>query len=465
MLSLYNSLTRSLDQFKEIKHWEVTIYTCWPTVYNYAHIGNFFAYIVADTLQRYLKFLWYKVKWVMNITDVDDKTIRDSKIKYPNLPPKDALKALTSHYESIFLSDLEMLWFNLTDFHALTRATDYIESQQNLIRNIYQNWFAYISNWSVYFDIQAYTKKYKYWILADIDFDEQIQTERIISDEYEKQFMSDFALWKAEQAGEPSWFFELDDHKLPWRPWWHLECSAMEYDTLWLPFDIHTWWKDLKFPHHEDEIAQSQAWYWIMKNNYFVHNWHLLVNWAKMAKSAWNFYVLKDLLNKWYHADAIRLTFVISQYMNDFNFTENWIHSSQANLDYIREFMSEAPDNKGDSSIVEEYKDKFISAMNDSLNTPLAISYVLTMIKELRKSNNPDFILAKAFLKEVSWVFGISFSSTFVIPNEIVILAKQRLIAKNNKEFDKADQIRKEIESLWYFIKDTKEWYKLIIKP
>ena len=468
MIKLFNTLSGKKEEFKPIKPWEVSIYTCGPTVYNYAHIWNFRAYLSADTLRRFLSFSWYKIKWVLNITDVDDKTIRDSKEKYPDLNPMEALNKFCLFYENEFFKDLKLLNINKDDFFANPRATEFIDAQQDLVKRIYKAGFAYEIWWSVYFDVKKFHNKKGYWRLVKINFEELQSSWRIESDEYEKEEIADFVLWKWNKPWEPFWDFHFLWKSLPWRPGWHLECSAMEKEILDLPFDIHNWGKDLKFPHHEDEIAQSYAWYWIIPNNFFIHNWHLLVDWEKMAKSKWNFYVLQDLINKWYSPEAIRLSMVFNHYLIDFNLTENWLNAARKNLEYIREFYKNIKGNLtwteiwASEKIIRKYRNLFIEAMSDDLNTPQAIAHVLEFIKEARGIADINWNVIIKFLDEISFVFWVSFNVEDVeIPKEIEQLTKQRFNAKLDKDFALADKLKAEIESKWYAIKDSREWYSI----
>ena len=300
-LFLYNTLTRKKEEFKPIKKDKVGLYTCGPTVYNYAHIGNLRSFVFADLLVRILKYNYGEknVKWVMNITDVDDKTIRDSKIKYPDLSHMEALKKFTAEFEEYFWRDLSKL--NILKPDSITHAADtvYIKKMQDLVKNIFVSGYAYVKDGSVYFDVGKYSQKYKYGVLVDIDVSKMKSGVRIDDDEYEKENIQDFVLWKGQKEDEPSWEFEFDGQKLPGRPGWHIECSAMGQAELGMPFDIHTGGVDLKFPHHENEIHQSVIGYKTEKPvNYWLHNEYLLVDGKKMGKRFNNFYTIKDLEEK-----------------------------------------------------------------------------------------------------------------------------------------------------------------------
>ncbi|MBI5906432.1 cysteine--tRNA ligase, partial [Candidatus Saccharibacteria bacterium] len=256
-MKLYNTLTKKISVFQPLNDGHVGVYTCGPTVYDHIHIGNLSAFITADILRRVLG-VNNDVKQVMNFTDVDDKTIRRSQEKYPELEAMDALKKLTEEYSQIFLQDMESVG---NDVNAITfvKATDSIKQMQVLIHSLYDKKFAYITEDGVYFSIKAYKDSGKtYGQLTEITASSTSEA-RIANDEYSKASPHDFALWKKQKKDEPAWDFELDGHDLRGRPGWHIECSAMSATVLGQPFDIHTGGVDLIFPHHENEIAQSTA--------------------------------------------------------------------------------------------------------------------------------------------------------------------------------------------------------------
>ena len=316
-LVLFNTLGRKKQPFTPLSPPEVSFYTCGPTVYNYAHIGNFRAYIAADTLRRWLTYGHnYTVKWVLNITDVDDKTIRDSQTQYPQLSPKDALQRFTRHYENIFFEDLAALGIPKSAFFANPRATEYISHMQDLIRSIAKKGFAKEVQGSIFFDVKKWNEANRYGKLLSLDLSALQTGNRSLADEIEKEDVADFALWKAEKPGEPSWDFDFFGKHRPGRPGWHIECSAMEKELFGLPFDIHSGGVDLIFPHHEDEIAQSCCGYGEDPTRFWVHNEHLLVDGKKMSKSLGNFYTLRDLQKKGFSPSAIRFFLATNHYRN-----------------------------------------------------------------------------------------------------------------------------------------------------
>lgn len=464
-MKIFNSLTKQEEEFQPIKKGKVTMYTCGPTVYNYAHIGNFFAYLSADTLYRWLIFgEGYEVKWVMNITDIDDKTIRDSKEKYPQEEPMKALNQFCQFYEKAFKDDLKIL--NITGISEFPRATEFIAEQQELVRSLYKNGFAYIADGSVYFDIQAYKKAgNEYGRLVHIDEGFQAGA-RVNQDEYEKESASDFVLWKGYKDGEPFWEFELDGQNLKGRPGWHLECSAMEKEILGLPFDIHTGGADLKFPHHEDEIAQSCGGYCIDPTRVFVHNGHLLVEGEKMSKSKGNFFQLGDLVKQGWEPDVIRLAVVTNHYRGDFNFTQNGLHAAKKNLNSVRILYERIEKITPLESKYLEDRERLIPLfdfqesernfwleMKDDLNTPSAYSSFLLFVREVE--DLPRFGISAEekknileFLDLASNVFGVDFKPQIVeIPDEVKKLVEAQKQAKEAKNFAEADRIRDELKA------------------
>ena len=328
-MKLYNTLTRETEEVKPLKGDEIRIYSCGPTVYDHIHIGNLASFIHADALRETLKAEGYKVRHVMNITDVDDKTIKRSREEYPDLEPKEALKKLTSKYEELFKKDMEEVGNDLSAIEFV-RATDYIPRMQELIRKLHKGGFAYIADDGVYFSIEAYKKSGKtYGQLLEIN-SENTSKNRIANDEYDKESAHDFALWKKVRPHEPSWDFELGGKDLAGRPGWHIECSVMSTDVLGQPFDIHTGGVDLIFPHHENEIAQSTA----GKDEYllaklFFHNEHLLVDGKKMSKSLNNFYTLEDITKKGIDPLAFRLLVLQSTPRNQANFSWKILQAAQ----------------------------------------------------------------------------------------------------------------------------------------
>lgn len=357
-MKVYNTLTKKKEEVKPLDGKTVRIYSCGPTVYDHIHIGNLASFIYADDLVKKLRKEGFEVKHVMNITDVDDKTIKKSQGKYPDLPPKEALKKLTEEYTSIFLEDMNKVG-NSVDDMKFVKATENINEMQKLILRLYEAGIAYIENDGIYFSIEKYKKAgKKYGQLLKLT-EGNTSKARIDNDEYEKDNVHDFALWKASKESEPSWDFEINGRNMPGRPGWHIECSAMSVKELGQPFDIHTGGVDLIFPHHENEIAQSTASGQEDKlANMFFHNEHLLIEGKKMSKSLNNFVTLKDIEDKGFNPMAFRLMVLQSDPHNQANFSWNILQAAQnryaklAGRDQSGELTSEQQDlfNKRESA-------------------------------------------------------------------------------------------------------------------
>lgn len=464
-IKLYNSLSRAKEEFKPIKDGEAGIYTCGPTVYDFAHIGNFRAYIFADTLIRSLKFNGFRTNWVMNITDVDDKTIVGSKEKFPDIDPKEALSQYTKLYEKLFWEDLKKL--NITHPNNTPRATETISEMQDLIKSLLDKEFAYEKDGSIYFNIKKYSEKYTYGQLADLDLTQIKPGARVSADEYEKENISDFALWKAEKGGEPSWEFEINGKNFPGRPGWHIECSAMSKKYFEFPFDIHTGGIDLKFPHHEDEIAQNAAGCGCAKSvNYWTHNEYLLVDNKKMSKSLGNFYTLRDVENRGFSSLAFRFLSLQTHYRSKMNFTWESLEAAQNGLEHlhnqIRAFNPHLetgfPSVLG-NPVSKWYKEKFLEKINDDLNMPQA----LAVTQELLKSNlSAEDRLAT--LLDFDRVLGLNLAEAGKqkdIPEEIKELGKKREQARKEKNWQKSDELRQKIRGMGYEIEDAETGYIL----
>ncbi len=480
-IQLYNSLSKQIEYFEPVNENEVRMYSCGPTVYNYAHIGNMRAFLTADLLQRVLRVIGkYDLKWVMNITDIDDKTIRDSRIGsdawldtmgVQNNSPIENLKKLTEFYFDSFVEDIGKLGIDVEDFYALPVATDFIDEMQELIRKILNNGYAYISGDSVYFDVAKWRKSDVYGKLFKIDFENFKSGVRIDADEYEREQVSDFVLWKARKDGEPYWNFGYKGQSLPGRPGWHIECSAMEYELLGLPFDIHTGGIDLKFPHHEDEIAQSKAGYGIEPTKYWIHNDFLEVEGEKMSKSAGNFFTLRDLTNKGLDPLDIRFAMLSAHYRTKYNFTFDGIsaaHKARARVqDYIYDLFDYQIEGTKQADI-KELRHKIFTEFASDLHTPKALANLFTFINEnkaigLDSASKTEML---ALLNDLNHIFGVwefterpSIENN--IPQEIIDLAERRKSAKTEKKWKFADELRDEIIRKGYLIKDTKDGYEL----
>jgi len=456
-MRFYNSMTRQKEEFIPIIANQVGLYTCGPTVYNYAHIGNFRAYMFEDLLRRTLEYHGYTVTHVMNFTDVDDKTIRDSQAN--NIP----LKKFTAKFKQAFIEDIEIL--NIKKATHYPAATDHIQEMIEMIKVLFEKGYAYKGeDGSVYFSI---TKFKDYGKLARIDLENQRTVERIQNDEYSKESVADFALWKkwSESDGEVYW-------DSPWgkgRPGWHIECSAMSIKYLGKTFDLHTGGIDNMFPHHEDEIAQSEAANSCKFVNYWLHCGYLIVNGEKMSKSLGNFYTLRDLLDKGYEKDAIRMVLLGTHYRKRLDFSEKSLEQASKTLKSFREFfkrlrsLNEKEGTNIDNLLAKsanEYKD----ALGDDLNISKAFAVLHDLMREINKllnsnslsTNNAQEIidLYKKF-DEVLCVLNVDIDIKEIIPEEIEKLLTARANARADKNFSESDRIRDELKSMGWQVEDS----------
>ncbi|MEO5950379.1 MAG: cysteine--tRNA ligase [Candidatus Saccharimonadales bacterium] len=471
-LQLHNTLTKTLEPFAPINAELVTIYSCGPTVYDHVHIGNLSAFIAADTLRRVVAANGYNVKHVMNFTDVDDKTISRSAKTYPDLEPMDALKKLTTHYGDTFLQDMVLTG---SDTNALTfiKATDVatIDGMKLLITELLELGFAYIADDGVYFSIEAYKKSGKtYGQLVHLT-ESNTSNERIQNDEYDKDSVHDFALWKTKKPGEPSWAFELNGHDLAGRPGWHIECSVMSLQGLGQPFDIHTGGIDLAFPHHENEIAQSTA----GKNNsiyasMFVHNEHVLVDGKKMSKSLNNFYTLADLTAKGIDPLAFRLLVLQSHYRHQTNFSfdnveaaanrlKNW-RTVSALRHQTHDTLRDDGDKRSDDNAVSLYAtpQAIIEALSRDLDTPEGLRIIDEAFTRLTSANISDIHRQPLvqLLETIDLVLGLQLIATtpdITDTQKQLILERQR--ARDTKNWQESDRIRDELAKRGIAIRDT----------
>jgi cysteinyl-tRNA synthetase len=373
-LRLYNTLTNSVEEFQTIHEREVRMYACGPTVYDYGHIGNFRTFIAVDILRRYLRQSGYKLRHVMNITDVDDKIIRNS--AQAGL----TVKQYTAKYEKAFLEDMQSLSIEEPE---LVRATDHIPEMAEFVGKLEQKGFAYrAEDGSYYFRIAKFPQ---YGKLSKKDFAGMEDGARIDVDEYDKDSARDFALWKAPKPGEASWDTAIG----PGRPGWHIECSVMSMEELGETFDLHAGGEDLIFPHHENEIAQSEA----LTGKPFAHFWFharfLLVEGEKMSKSLGNFFTLRDLVLKGYKPSSIRYLLSSVPYRHQLNFTFDGLKQATVSVDRLRNFRlrlttAQFPDgsNPALTTLARETADRMREALDDDLNTAQAQAAVFEMIRK-----------------------------------------------------------------------------------
>ncbi|MBU1083241.1 cysteine--tRNA ligase [Patescibacteria group bacterium] len=450
VLKLYNSLTRKLEVFKPLKKGKVSIYACGPTVYQEAHIGNLRTYIFEDILRRTLEYNGYKVKHVMNITDVGHLTSDEDEgmDKVEVAAKKSGLKAnkLTKHYTDLFKRDLKDL--NIEFPAKFASATKYIKEQIALIKKLERRGYTYATNDGIYFDTQKFKN---YGRLAKI----KLGKARVCHSSGKKN-IADFALWKLSLPNEN----RQQEWASPWGrgyPGWHLECSAISTKELGQPFDIHLGGEDHIAIHHNNEIAQSEAATSKPLAKYFVHGAFMIVGKDKMSKSKGNFLTLVDLEKQGFSPTVFRYLAVTSHYRSKLNFSRSAMIGAQNSLYKLQE-MFLAKKQKG--KILKNYKQKFLFAINDNLNLPSAMKIIWEL--EGSKSNLAD---KQATLLDFDKVLGFGFKNykAPAIPTKIKKLAEERERARTNKDWKKSDKLRGEIEKLGYEVLDTSSGY--IIKP
>ncbi|MGD0007560.1 MAG: cysteine--tRNA ligase [Terriglobia bacterium] len=371
---IYNTLSGQIEEFKPLHDNKVGIYTCGPTVYDFPHIGNYRTFVFQDILRRWLKYRGYTLQHVMNLTDVDDNTIRNSQAAGVSL------REYTEKYIEAFQMDRQLL--SLEDPEIVVRATDSIADMVKVIQTLVERGYAYASEGSIYFRVAAFKN---YGQLSKIDLSGIRDGARIDSDKYDKNDARDFALWKAPKEGEPFWETPLG----PGRPGWHIECSVMSMKFLGETFDVHSGGVDLIFPHHENEIAQSEAATGKPFVRYWLHAEHLIVNGEKMSKSLGNFYTLRDLLAKGYKPSAIRYLLASVPYRRHLNFTFDGLHQAQQSIDRLRNFrfrLTNEAFSAGENAALQDRARAacraFEDAMDDNLNTAEALGAVFAMVRD-----------------------------------------------------------------------------------
>ena len=449
-MQVFNSLTRRGEPLEPLAENTIRLYTCGPTVYNFAHIGNFRAYTFEDILRRVVQFNGMKIKQVMNLTDVDDKTIRGANAAGV------ALTDYTKTYKDAFFADLKVL--NIQPAEVYPAATDHIPEMIALVEKLVEKGVAYKSDdGSVYF---AVTKFPGYGKLAHIDFDHQRTGARCAADEYDKENVGDCALWKAweESDGPVGW-------DSPWgrgRPGWHIECSAMSMKYLGETFDLHTGGIDNLFPHHENEIAQAEA----ATGKEFVKTWmhcaHLRVNGEKMSKSLGNFFTLRDLLDKGWKGREIRYVLVNAHYRQGLNFAFSALEDARRALERIDRCVDALAARANDEpapAFAQEALDAFTAAVNDDLNTPKAFAALFDLVRQTNASGTCSKAVLDVFRKMDS-VLGVIFfgkAEKAEVPAEVQALLDARAAARAAKNWAESDRLRDEIAAAGWLVKDSKD--------
>ena len=452
-MKIYNTLTRQKEEFKSNIEDEVRMYTCGPTVYNYAHIGNLRAYLFMDNLRRVLKYNGYKLKHVMNITDVghlvsDADEGEDKMMKAARRENKDPYE-IAEFYMNAFFKDLDDL--NVDRPEIIARATEHIKIMEEYVKKIIENGYTYQTDDTIYFDT---SKLDKYGVLSNRKVEDQKAGARVEFDTGKKN-ISDFALWiKAPENHIMKW----DSFFGKCYPGWHLECSAMGYKYLGENFDIHTGGIDHIPIHHENEIAQSKGFSGKIPANYWMHVNFMLVNGEKMSKSLGNVYTLSDLKEKGYEPMDFKMLMFTSTYRSQMNFTWDALDSAKVSLQRLKEgYLKELDGNdRIDELEIKDYENRFSEAINDDLNMPVAMSVVWDIIKNQKKSK--DF--ANLLLK-FDEVLGLDLKNykkqDDKLPDEIVELVSKRDEARNSKDWAESDRIRDLLISKGYKVQDTKE--------
>lgn len=440
-LKIYNTLSRKKEEFIPIKKGKVGMYVCGPTVNDVPHLGHARVQIVFDSFRKYLEYKGYEVNFVSNVTDIEDKII----LKSNELGI--SIKELTEKNLKEHLEDYASLGVKKPTFQP--RASEYVDEMISLIENLEKKGYIYVvKNDGIYFDISKFKG---YGKLSKINLDE-LKNKRDLRDSSkgkDKKDSKDFVLWKFSKEGEPFW-------NSPWgkgRPGWHIECSAMSHKLLGLPFDIHAGGQDLIFPHHEDEIAQSEAGYGKKFVNYWMHNAMVNINKVKMSKSLKNFTTIKEIL-KDYEGEIIRYFTLNTHYRKPMDFSKEKLNEAKISLDKLRSLCKEVKPSKKDGRV---YFELFEKEMNQDFNTSGAINIIWRILRE--KEDRGKYV----FLKEIDLIlgFGLFEERKIKIPSKIKALLSKREEARKMKDFKLSDEIREEIRSLGFQVSDTKEGQEL----
>jgi cysteinyl-tRNA synthetase len=460
-LRFFNTYSRTLEDFHplEAAGREVKMYTCGPTVYSHAHIGNFRAYLFEDLLQRHLELRGFKVRRVMNITDVDDKTIQGS--RNAGIP----LAEFTAPFKQAFFEDLDTLRIKRADFFPEATESSQIAAMIEMIKTLIARDLAYqAEDKSVYFRINKFPA---YGQLAHFDLSELRSTGRVKSDEYDKEHVGDFALWKAwdEEDGPVRW-------ESPWgpgRPGWHIECSAMATQLLGEQLDVHCGGVDNIFPHHEAEIAQTEGCTGKKFVRYWMHCAHLMVDGQKMSKSLGNFYTLRDVLAKGYSGREVRYALLRVHYRVPLNFTWEGMEESRQALGRIDDWVARLRENAGEENVQRptDAGSGFEDALDEDLNISGALGVLFETIRETNRALDLGKLEANQAKSWLQWweridrVLALSGEETVTLPAEIAALAEARMQARLAKDWRKSDELRDELAARGWEVRDTKGRQKL----
>jgi cysteinyl-tRNA synthetase len=468
-IRLHNTLSNQLEPLQPIHPNEVRIYTCGPTVYAFAHIGNFRTFIFQDVLRRFLLLRGYRILQVMNVTDVDDRIIQNA------AAAGKTLREYTDDYIQAFLQDTDAL--HIEPPEELVRATDHIEEMVALIEKLQAKGLTYDSEGSIYYRIAKFPE---YGKLSKIDTSGMKSGARVDVDQYEKDDARDFALWKAPKPGEHFWETRIG----PGRPGWHIECSAMSMKYLGDTLDIHTGGIDLSFPHHENEIAQSEA----ATGKPFVKLWlhaeHLIIEGQKMSKSLGNYYTLRDLFAKGHKPSTVRYLLMSVPYRRQLNFTEDGLKQAEKSIERLRNFVDRLKtqkfgpgENEEIGKRIEKAEADFDAGLADDVNTAVALASVFDLVTDLNTAmDRGDFLAqnaprAVAAMEKFDLVFsvvsnddeeklrayGLGPSKARMNSEDIDALVEERIAAKKRRDFKRADAIRQQLTDVGVLVEDTKD--------
>ena len=462
-MKIFNTMTRSKEEFKPLEEGKVKMYVCGPTVYNYIHVGNARPFIIFDTLRRYLEYRGYDVTFVQNFTDVDDKIIKRGHEE--GIAPEE----IAQKYIKEYFVDADGLGIKRASVHP--QVTENIEQIIEFVKELEDKGYAYAVNGDVYFDTQKFEG---YGKLSGIKQEELEAGSRIEINDQKKHPM-DFVLWKAKKEGEPGW-------TSPWgegRPGWHIECSVMSRRYLGDTIDIHAGGQDLKFPHHENEIAQSEARSGKTFSNYWMHNEYININNEKMSKSKGNFFTVRDI-SKLYDLEVVRLFMLSTHYRNPINFSDEILNQSKAGLErlynakerveFIISKLNDNAENADELKLEEElnsFRQRFIEAMDDDLNTADALSIIFELARFINSNVNENSTkeFANKVLDEFNELTGVlnvvnKKHEEDMLDEEIEALIQKRTDAKKNKDFKLADEIRNELLEKGIVLEDTRQGVK-----
>jgi cysteinyl-tRNA synthetase len=461
-MKLYNTLTRTKEEFVPIEEGKVRMYVCGPTVYNYIHIGNARPTIIFDTLRRYLEYRGYEVTYVQNFTDVDDKIIKRSNEEGISS------EEVANKYIDEYFKDADGLGVKRATIHP--RVTDNIQEIIEFVKELEEKGYAYEVNGDVYFD----TKKFEGYGKLSKQNQDELEAGARIEVNSQKRHPMDFVLWKSKKEGEPGW-------NSPWgegRPGWHIECSVMSNRYLGETIDIHAGGQDLTFPHHENEIAQSEARSGKTFSNYWIHNGYININNEKMSKSKGNFFTVRDISNS-YDLEIVRFFMLSAHYRNPVNFSDEMLNQAKAGLErlyntkerleFILSNLEESSMSEVESSLVCElnsYRQKFIDSMDDDINTADAVSVIFELAKFI--NSNVAECSSKEFAQKNLDLFNeltnvlniVNKKKDNNLDEEIEKLIQKRTDAKKNKDFALADSIREELLNMGIVLEDTRQGVK-----